>query len=145
MWSVLTFVSRQHVNKRPTQAVAPAAPKPTKGKSKEQTIEVLNPGSAAPAATPVDDDDDEELPDLTPAALAFSKIKPSDYVSSFAAISKDPKLYTDEEATDALLVEAFNAEMRGDKTYAQGCVHQSLLLQYCRKLGKDGVALFFKK
>lgn len=151
----------QHVDKNPSQAIAPTKPKPTataKGKSKE--IEVLNPQSvtsAAPSTAPPagtaaqdasdsdGDDEEEELPNLTPAALAFSKIKPSDYPSSFAAIQRSPALYTDESTTDALLVEAFEAEMQGNKERAKACVHQGLLLQYCRNLGKDGVALFFKK
>jgi len=29
--------------------------------------------------------------------------------------------------------------------YARTCVHQSLLIQYCRQLGRDGVGLFFKR
>jgi len=35
--------------------------------------------------------------------------------------------------------------MDGNDTYAKQCVHQALLIQYCRQLGKDGVALFFKR
>ena len=29
--------------------------------------------------------------------------------------------------------------------HAKQCVHQALLIQYCRQLGKDGVGLFFKR
>ena len=35
--------------------------------------------------------------------------------------------------------------MKGQDAYARTCVHQGLLLQYCRQLGKDGVGLFFKR
>jgi cell division cycle protein 37 len=50
-----------------------------------------------------------------------------------------------EGATDALLVAGFNAQMKGDSVYAKQSVHQGLLIQYCEKLGKDGVSLFFKR
>jgi cell division cycle protein 37 len=50
-----------------------------------------------------------------------------------------------ERDTDGLLVEAFNKQMDGNDKYARQCVHQALLIQYCRQLGKDGVALFFKR
>ena len=48
-------------------------------------------------------------------------------------------------ASDALLVAAFTAQGDGKAKYAKQCVHQSLLLQYCEKLGKDGVSIFFKR
>lgn len=48
-------------------------------------------------------------------------------------------------AYDALLVAAFRAESNNESKYAKQCVHQSLLLQYCDKLGPDGVRIFFKK
>jgi cell division cycle protein 37 len=55
-----------------------------------------------------------------------------------------------ERETDGLLVEAFNAQsnangQKSQEDYARNCVHQALLLQYCRQLGKDGVGLFFKR
>lgn len=50
------------------------------------------------------------------------------------------------EAThDSLLAEAFEAERKGDKALAKRAVHQALLINYCRQLGKDGVGLFFQK
>lgn len=48
-------------------------------------------------------------------------------------------------ASDALLVAAFTAESNGQFRYAQQCVNQSLLIQYCEKLGGDGVRVFFRK
>lgn len=48
-------------------------------------------------------------------------------------------------ASDALLVAAFKAQSNGQSRHAQQCVHQSLLLQYCDKLGGDGVRVFFRK
>lgn len=48
-------------------------------------------------------------------------------------------------ASDALLVAAFTAQGDGKAKYAKQCVNQSLLLQYCDKLGRDGVSVFFKR
>ena len=48
-----------------------------------------------------------------------------------------------------MLVEAFNSQTNATskkaEDYARQCVHQALLLQYCRQLGRDGVGLFFKR
>lgn len=47
--------------------------------------------------------------------------------------------------TDNLLVAAFSAQLRGEHAYAKQCVNQALLVQYCDKLGRDGVSLFFRR
>lgn len=116
------------------------------------TIEILNPKAAepstssAPTAEPDDDVDmDEEgLPELTPSLEAFSKIRLGDYQKSFEFIQQHRDVYVP-GASDALLVAAFTAEGDGKSKYAKQCVHQSLLIQYCEKLGRDGVGVFFKK
>lgn len=46
---------------------------------------------------------------------------------------------------DALLVEAFQASMRGEAGLARKCTEKALMVQYCQKLGKDGLSLFFKR
>jgi cell division cycle protein 37 len=140
------------------------APKKEKAKAKEETIEVLNPGSASSvgpflsfvqcslaepqSATPATDPEEEEdLPDfgpLTPAARQFVQIPIGDFQKSYAFIQKDSSVLS-ESSHDSLLAEAFDAERRGDKGLAQRCVHQSLLVNYCRQLGRDGVGLFFQK
>jgi cell division cycle protein 37 len=89
-------------------------------------------------------DDEDELPQMTPSLMEFSKIPYRDYERSWTFIQENREVYVS-GATDALLVEAFAAERRGEKSYAKQCVHQGLLLQYCDKLGKDGVSLFFKR
>ncbi|KAI9629935.1 hypothetical protein KEM48_012342 [Puccinia striiformis f. sp. tritici PST-130] len=138
-----------HVDKKPSAAIdepinAPSQSKSTK-KVKKTNIEVLNPKASGAVSGEADneeesddddddDDDDEELPRLSESAQKFAKIKSSDYSSSLSAIQADPSLYLNESTTDALLVEAFESEMKGKKTYAKNCVHQGLLLQYCRKL-----------
>ncbi|KAK0538018.1 hsp90 co-chaperone Cdc37 [Tilletia horrida] len=51
----------------------------------------------------------------------------------------------DQDPTDACLFEAFQAQMAGKAERARKCVEKGLMLQYCRKLGPDGVNLFFRK
>ncbi|KAJ3506570.1 hypothetical protein NLJ89_g6797 [Agrocybe chaxingu] len=124
-------------------------PKKEKGKEKATTVEVLNPKAvesttSAPVSKPDDDEAAEGLPDLTPSLDAFSKLPLGDYEKSFHFIQQHRDVYVP-GASDALLVAAFTAQGEGKPKYAKQCIHQSLLLQYCEKLGPDGVGVFFKK
>ena len=165
-------LSSKHVNKNAAtaQIVDPIKPVPKAKKAAAEKVkttefETINPKSSgsqlAPASqsgyapdtevTPAiadsdddDDDDDEDIPTLSPSAKRFSKLDPKNWDAAFKAISAEPTLLKD-EVHDAILMEAFEAAIRGDARYAEQCVHQSLILSYCRKLGKDGVAMFFKR
>ncbi len=128
---------------------------------KAQTVEVLNPGSlnrdplqrsdsgvSSGAEADVEEDatdgrDDEHI-EPTKLGKEFAKIKTGDYRACLQYISEHPAVVAERE-TDGLLVEAFNSQIAGKEEHAQRCVHQALLLQYCRSLGKDGVGLFFKR
>ena len=81
---------------------------------------------------------------MTPTLVAFSKLPLRDYEQSYLFIQAHRDTYVP-GASDALLVAAFEAQKRGESKYAKQCVNQSLLLQYCEKLGKDGVQVFFKR
>ncbi|KZV73826.1 hypothetical protein PENSPDRAFT_626816 [Peniophora sp. CONT] len=136
---------------------APAKPEPEpvvkpkgKGKEKKQTIETLNapssssaPAPAAPSSS-IFADEEDELPTMTPELREFAKLPLWDFQRSWDFI-KEHRAVVVEGAIDALLVEAFEAESRGDKKLAKRAVHQSLLLQYGDKLGKDGLKLFFQR
>ncbi|OQN98514.1 hypothetical protein B0A48_15775 [Cryoendolithus antarcticus] len=93
-------------------------------------------------------EDVEEDIQASPTARKFGKIPYGDYTASFQFIVSNPQILVEKE-TDGLLVEAFNAQSsassKKDEEYARTCVHQALLLQYCRQLGKDGVRLFFQR
>ena len=136
-----------------------------KAKPKEptKTVEVLNPGGMKKGSlrrldsggqtSGADADIDEPVPDekddqddIEPTMLGkeFAKIKAGDYRECLKFISEHHDVVKERE-TDGLLIEAFNAQMEKRGTYARQCVHQALLLQYCRSLGKDGVGLFFKR
>jgi cell division cycle protein 37 len=142
-------------------APAPASAAATKT-TKSSEPELLNPGrplagaqtagseadiedGSLNAAPGEDADDDIEA---SPLAQQFAKIKSGDYGASLQFIGKHSEILAEKE-TDGLLVEAFNAQSNAknkkDEEYARQCVHQALLLQYCRQLGRDGVGLFFKR
>ena len=149
-----------------SSSVTKETPKPAPTKNtKGQTVEVLNPAalkkeefkrldeaqsSGADADIDEDagalDDKGEDDEHIEPSELGkkFAKIKYGDYKSCLQFISENPTVLAEKE-TDGLLVSGFDAQMKGNADFARLCVHQALLLQYCRSLGKDGVRLFFKR
>ncbi|KND87837.1 Mitochondrial division protein 1 [Tolypocladium ophioglossoides CBS 100239] len=123
-------------------------------KSKEKTkLELLNPhydvdDASCDTSTTVMVDypkDDDEDTHASPVAKKFAQIEASDYRASQGFISSHPEILQESE-TDGLLMEAINAALK-ESDYAQTYqyVHQAVLLQCCRMLGRDGVALFFKR
>ncbi|CAG8288602.1 unnamed protein product [Penicillium nalgiovense] len=115
-------------------------------KTKESSVELLNPGAGSSAAKADDEGDDEDPADveISPLAKKFAQLKPGDYKAYLQFISANPEIVAEKE-TDGLLVEAFNSQLKGQDDYARQCVHQGLLLQYCRSLGRDGIQLFFTR
>jgi cell division cycle protein 37 len=130
---------------------------------KEPTVELLN-APKRPEATRTDtgqssgadadveegsivapDADDEDDISASPLAQSFAKIKAGDWYACLQFLMQHPEIMAEKE-TDGLLVEAFNSELDGKPKHARQCVHQGLLLQYCRQLGgRQGVELFFKR
>lgn len=100
--------------------------------------------SSSTGATADAEEEEDEFPDMTPELAGFAKLKVGDYESIFHYVQDHPSVVVP-GASDALLVEAFSAETKGNKKYAKQCVQQSLILQYCDKLGRDGVSVFFKR
>ncbi|KKZ59985.1 cell division cycle protein 37 [[Emmonsia] crescens] len=138
--------------------VTKSKPKPVESEKKKteagSSVELLNPGAArskdeaeavsSGAEADVEDEEDEENIKATPLAKQFAKIKIGDYRGCLQFLGDHPEIVT-ERKTDELLMEAFDAQLSGNEEYAHQCVHQGLLLQYCRSLGRDGVGLFFKR
>ncbi|KAF8248437.1 hypothetical protein K440DRAFT_600059 [Wilcoxina mikolae CBS 423.85] len=91
-------------------------------------------------------DSDESVEHIEPSELGreFAQISIGGYRQCFQFISEHPVVVSEKE-TDGLLIDAFNSQLAGREVYAKQCVHQALLLQYCRQLGRDGVSLFFKR
>ncbi|GAA5996604.1 Hsp90 co-chaperone CDC37 [Rhodotorula paludigena] len=150
--------SKTIVSSTPSAQPQPASPVPSTSTAKplqkktETVIETLNSPAVEAAAAKAeesggDSSDEADVPPLTPSALAFSKIAPLDWDSVKQAIGSDPSLLS-EETGDALMVEAFSQAMKGTKAgekRARECTEKALIGQYCRSLGRDGVALFFQR
>lgn len=119
------------------------------GKKDDSKVELLNPNfsthnaeeTGSASKSPADDDEEVEA---SPAAKKFAQIKTGDYSEALSFLSKHPEILSEKE-TDGLLIMAFDAQLDGKDEFARQCVHQALLLQYCRALGRDGVGLFFKR
>jgi cell division cycle protein 37 len=128
--------------------VAKSAPSSSRPKEDDTKVELLNPnfnaslaGEQSSSSKPADDDEEVEA---SPAAKQFAKIKIGSYSESLSFLGKHPEILQEKE-TDGLLIMAFDAQLSGKDEFARQCVHQALLLQYCRTLGRDGVGLFFKR
>jgi cell division cycle protein 37 len=117
-----------------------------KGKKTESKVELLNPSFDInnPNSLQEPERDDDEEVQASPEAQKFAEIKSTDYRESNNFISAHSNLLSEKEQ-DGILMMAFDAQLEGKEDFARNCVHQALLLQYCRALGKDGVALFFKR
>lgn len=126
-----------------TTHIAKAAEKP-KETTKEAQVELLNPGAGSSANAENDDDDDPANVEISALGKKFANLRPNDYAAYLQFIGANPTIVAEKE-TDGLLVEAFNAQLKGEEAYARQCVHQGLLLQYCRSLGPDGIKLFFSR
>ncbi|TGZ82760.1 hypothetical protein EX30DRAFT_339044 [Ascodesmis nigricans] len=102
--------------------------------------------SGADADVEEEASDTDDVDNIEPSTLGreFAKIKIGEYKKCLDFIAQNPGVVAERE-TDGLLVEAFDSQISGKDAYAKQCVHQALLLQYCRQLGRDGVNLFFKR
>ncbi|KAI2637483.1 Cdc37 N terminal kinase binding-domain-containing protein [Xylaria nigripes] len=138
--------------------VAKSTPSTSTGGNPGGKVELLNPnfsenmaGTTKPESSgdnDDDDDDDDESGDSEIEASidgrAFANIKAAEYRESHAFITSHLHIVSEKE-TDGILVMAFDAQLDNKDDIARNYVHQALLLQYCRSLGKDGVPLFFKR
>ncbi|OAA67444.1 Hsp90 co-chaperone Cdc37 [Cordyceps fumosorosea ARSEF 2679] len=109
-------------------------------------VELLNPDydPSKAKSTGKDDDDDDDDGQPSPLAEEFGKIQAGNYSASLEFLAKHREVLTERES-DGLLMIAFDEALEGREESAQQYVHQALLLQYCRSLGRDGVALFFRR
>lgn len=104
----------------------------------------MSSGTEADAGDVADDEDGDEHIEPTALGREFGKIQIGQYRECLLFISGHPGVVAEKE-TDGLLIDAFNSQIAGKDAYAKQFVHQALLLQYCRQLGRDGINLFFKR
>ena len=83
------------------------------------------------------------MPQLSPLARAFVGLGLGNYLASSDFISDNPGILAKNEI-DALIAEALVAEISGDSTRSQTCIHQALLLRECEKVGTKNIGSFFR-
>ncbi|KAK9457000.1 Cdc37 N terminal kinase binding-domain-containing protein [Dipodascopsis uninucleata] len=139
------------VNKKISRPVSSSNNSPTKsdkGKQKVQEIEVLNhppvSGESSTGASSTDEDPTEEDIQASEIGKQFASIKIGSYEKCLEFIATHPEIISEKES-DGILMEAFTLEMQGEHVAAKRYVHNALLLQYCHRLGRDGVTVFFRK
>ncbi|KAI9667158.1 MAG: hsp90 co-chaperone Cdc37 [Alyxoria varia] len=133
-----------------SSSVSKSAQNPTQSHS----VELLNDPSKT--STKSEDENTPPAPDhaplptreIQPTALGrrFAALPRNDYRSYHKFIMENISVLAERE-TDGLLMQAFDLQFAGKEADAKQCVHQALLLQYCRGLGggRDGVDMFFKR
>ena len=67
----------------------------------------------------------------------------TDLKKSMTFIQDHPEVVS-ERNQDGLLVYGFNAQMEGKESLAKQYVHQALLLQYAKQVGRGGIKTFFQ-
>ncbi|PHH50486.1 Hsp90 co-chaperone Cdc37 [Ceratocystis fimbriata CBS 114723] len=139
-----TGFDSSHVNKNKEPAG-----ESSKAKEAQSQVELINPNfdmntgrekGASPSAL---ENDDEEIA-ASPLAKQFARIPPNDHAAALSFLRANPQVLSEREQ-DGLMVDAFDAALEGRDDLCRQNVHQALLIQYCRALGKDGVAMFFQR
>ncbi|KAF8455364.1 Cdc37 N terminal kinase binding-domain-containing protein [Terfezia claveryi] len=131
--------------KKPTSKVAAVEQiNPNAKTQRELTGDLVSSGAEADVEEVADESEADGNIKPTAIGYEFAKIKVGDYRKCLEFITQNPNVVAEKEE-NGLLIEAFNSQIAGKDEYAQQCVHQALLLQYCRQLGRDGVGLFFKR
>lgn len=114
-------------------------------------VELLNPhyeeeeGTAKGKEVATLDDDDDEVVSTSEVARQFANIRTDSMLESQAFLRSHPQLVASDKDMEGILMMAFDAEIAGNSEAARQYVHQATLLEFCRALGRDGVAILFKR
>lgn len=108
-------------------------------------LRAISSDATAPLATSTAENSDEEIvKKASAAAKRFAQITAYDYQAGRAYLLSHPEILQESEV-GGLLIEAFDAAFEHeDLPRSRQYVHQATLLDYCRSLGCDGMAIFFK-
>ena len=140
-----------------------------------ETLNSPSASGSAPAAQPSSgnesDDEEDEIPEADDVMRQFAQLPPCVPISIPLSASTLPSNFDPAKSlniaafetalqflskhkillnpanntTDSLLLEAFNAQIATNSSLARRCVEKALMIQYCNKLGPDGVNLFFRR
>ncbi|KAF5102637.1 hypothetical protein D0Z03_000382 [Geotrichum reessii] len=125
------------------------AKKPSAGDSSSKqtvtTTEVLNPGALTKQneAFIAKDENPDEVK-ASPDTIKFGEIKVGDYEKAHQYLVQHPWIVNEKEK-DGLIMTAFEKELAGKTEDMKRIVHNSLLIQYCATLGRDGINMFFAR
>jgi cell division cycle protein 37 len=128
--------------------ITQSAPNPGPKKSSKTIETIHSPSGASTGSAGAGEEDMHAAAELdsiaSPVSQAFAEVKSIE--DSYKFLSHHPDIVNQKES-DEILAEAFRLEMKGgvDAKKTKQYIHQSLLLQYCSLLGKDGVMMFFKR
>jgi len=78
----------------------------------------------------------------TEVGRKFGEIKIADLKKSMSFIDDHPEVVS-ERNQDGLMVQAFNAALEGKESLSKQYVHQALLIQYVKQVGRNGIKTFF--
>ncbi|KAI1180045.1 Cdc37 N terminal kinase binding-domain-containing protein [Nemania sp. FL0916] len=128
----------------------PSTSSTSEKKSDDSKLELLNPNWSMkepdPNKTATEELEEAEL-EVSEDGRKFANISSANLRESHAFMIAHPHIVTEKE-TDSILIMAFDTLIQNPFEFeklSRNYVHQGLLLQYCRALGKDGVPLFFKR
>jgi cell division cycle protein 37 len=101
--------------------------------------------SSGAEADSEESDEETNEDDIVPTDVGkkFGEIKLTDLKKSMTFIEDHPEVVS-EKNQDGLMVLAFNAQMEGKESLAKQYVHQALLLQYVKQVGRGGIRTFFQ-
>lgn len=123
--------------------------KPSAGESSSKqtvtTTEVLNPGALAKENEGfIAKDENPDEVKASPDTIRFGEIKVGDYEKAHQFLIQHPWIVNEKEK-DGLIMTAFEKELAGKTEDMKRIVHNSLLIQYCATLGRDGINMFFAR
>jgi cell division cycle protein 37 len=109
----------------------------------EDQLKPVSSGAEADSEPSEDEESTKEDINATETGKKFGEIKIGDLKKSMAFIIDHPEVVS-ERNQDGLLVLAFSAQMEDHDALSKQYVHQALLIQYVRQVGRSGTETFFK-
>jgi cell division cycle protein 37 len=115
---------------------------PLKADRLDQSNKAVSSGAEADAE---ETDDEVNEDDIAPTDIGkkFGELKISDLKKSLVFIEDHPDVVS-EKNQDGLMVYGFNAQLEGKESLSKQYVHQALLLQYAKQVGRGGIKTFFQ-
>jgi cell division cycle protein 37 len=115
---------------------------PAKAAAQQDSLRTVSSGAEADSEESDDDLVNDDDITTTDVGKRFGEIKLMDLKKSMTFIEDNPEVVSDRNQ-DGLMVQAFNAQLEGKESLAKQYVHQALLLQYVKQVGRNGIKTLF--